>query len=133
MVQAIGSFGNWPAADSGIGLAVMAGQGDESIRRLYDGHDLAGYEQGIEGLLERLGEIRHFGYAVAGPDDGLRGTMLAVSLASNPIIGVGITGRFREGELRDLLGLLKAAVSKIDASAENFRAGPAGNLVMPAV
>jgi DNA-binding IclR family transcriptional regulator len=120
--EAIGTFGNWPAVDSGIGLAVMAGFEDEKIRHLYQGRELEFYNNGLVGLLERLAEVRGHGYAVVETHSGSQYTTIGLALESNPMVGVGVSGRFETHQHERILGMLRDTVKAIDANAERATA-----------
>ena len=121
--QAIGTFGNWPAADSGIGLAVMAGMDDTEIRRLYEGRELEFDKKGVDGLLKRVAGVRKKGHAIVETHSEEHNTTIALPLASNPIVGVGISGRIKDEQRDKVLAMLRETVAKIDANAEQFAAG----------
>ena len=59
--QAIGSFDIWPATISGLGVALLALESDESIRQLYAGHPMPKFDS-IDQLLDKLAEVRECGY-----------------------------------------------------------------------
>ena len=122
--QALGTFGTWPSADSGIGLAVMAGFEDEEIGRLYEGRELEFYRDGVPGLLKRLGEVRERGHAMVETHSAELNTTIALPLKSNPMVGVGVSGHIKTGQGEKILGMLRDTVEAIDANAERFAADP---------
>lgn len=122
--QAIGTFGTWQSADSGIGLAVMASLDNEEIQRLYEGRELEFYEDGLKGLKTRLAEVRKAGHAKVETHSGHLNTTIALPLKSNPIVGVGVSGRIKEGQMAKVLEMLRNTVAAIDANAETFAADP---------
>ena len=119
--QAIGTFGTWPSADSGIGLAVMAGLGEEEIQRLYEGRELGFYKDGLNGLKKRLKEVRKQGYAIVPIHSANEYTTIALPLKSNPIVGVGVSGSINDGQRERILGMLRETVAGIDANTETVR------------
>lgn len=123
--QAIGTFGTWPSVDSGIGLAVMAGFEEEEIQRLYEGRELGPYGQSMKGLLKRLKEIRKAGHAVVETHGEERNTTIGLRLKSNPMVGVGVSGQFKDSQQDKILGMLRETVEAIDANAEGFAGDPA--------
>lgn len=135
--QAIGTFGTWPAADSGIGLAVMSRLHEAEIRRLYEGRDAGFFENGLEGFLARLDEVRHLDHAMldthSGPDNTSINTTIALCLKSNPMVGVGVSGRFKPGQTESLLEMLRETVAAIDHNAERFAADPVEQEIKRAV
>jgi DNA-binding IclR family transcriptional regulator len=122
--KAIGTFGNWPAADSGIGLAVMSRFHEAEIRRLYEGRDPAFYENGLDGFLARLVEVRALGHAMVETHSGYHNTTIGLCLKSNPMVGVGVSGRFKPGQTESILEMLHETVDAIDDNAERFAAIP---------
>ena len=131
--QAIGTFGTWPAADSGIGLGVMAGLDDEEIRRLYEGRELEFYKKGLAGLLKRVAEVRKKGHAIVETHGDELNTTIALPLKSNPIVGVGVSGRLKEGQVEKVLGMLSKTVEAIDANAASFAADPTSTQIEKAI
>lgn len=131
--QAIGTFGTWPAADSGIGLAVMAGIGNEEVKRLYKGREMAYFEDGVDGLLQRLAEVRKQGYSMAETHSGHHNTTIALPLNSNPMVGVGVSGHIKDGQLEKILAMLRETVEAIDLNAERFAADPVANQIDKAI
>lgn len=120
--KAIGTFGTWPAADSGIGLAVMAGFNEEAVRHLYEGRELEFFPEGLEGLLKRLAEVRELGYATMETHSGEHNTTIGLPLKSNPMVGVGVSGHLRAGQEGRIFEMLRATAEAIDANAERFAA-----------
>lgn len=131
--KAIGSFGSWPAADSGIGLAVMAGFDDAEIRRLYEGCEPAFFENGVTGLIDRVNEVRRLGHAAVETHSEAHHTTIAVSLRSNPMVGVGVSGHIKPDQREGILGMLRDTVEWIDGNAERFAADPTPTQIKRAV
>lgn len=131
--QAIGTFGTWPSADSGIGLAVMAGLDDVEIRRLYEGRELEFYHEGLDGLLKRVAEVRTMGHAMVETHGVDHDTTIALPLKSNPIVGVGVSGRIKEGQAENVLQMLRETVAAIDANAQSFADDPTALRIRQAI
>lgn len=131
--RAIGTFGTWPAADSGIGLAVMARFQEAEIRRLYAGRDPEFFENGLQGFLERLNEVRGLGYAALETHSGEHNTTIALCLKSNPMVGVGVSGHIKPGREAGILRLLRETVEAIDGNAERFAAEPVPSQITRAI
>ena len=131
--QAIGTFGTWPAADSGIGLAVMASFDDEEILRLYEGRELEFYKTGVKGLLKRLKEVRKTAHATVDTHGEEQHTTIGLPLLSNPMVGVAVTGKIKADQKDKILGMLRETVGAIDANAERFAADPSPNPIERAI
>jgi len=110
----------FPAAQSGIGLVLLAHQSEDSVRELYDPSeppllplnfdppDL----DGDDGLIARLKRIREQGYALVPTNLGRR--TLAVGVGDPCYAGVGFSGEFHDDAVDELKAALTDASVKID-------------------
>ncbi|MGD1978967.1 MAG: helix-turn-helix domain-containing protein [Akkermansiaceae bacterium] len=115
--EAVGTFGTWPASDSGIGMAVMADLPNDEIRQLYAEHEVEHCSGGVEELLERLDRVKKQGYAFVKTHGKLKRSTLAVRLNSNPLVGVGLSAQMNKDELLRYLPMLQETAEAIDANA----------------
>ena len=115
--EAVGTFGTWPASDSGIGMAAMADLSDNEITEMYVEHPIEHCPGGLDELLSRLAEIREQGYAFVKTHGELRRSTLALRLKSNPLVGVGLSANKKKSELLRDLPLLQQTVKAIDSNA----------------
>ncbi|GHC03714.1 IclR family transcriptional regulator [Cerasicoccus arenae] len=63
LTSAIGSFDVWPATVSGLGVALLALQTDQTVEELYVGREIPGFNS-LPHLLDTLSEARERGYAI---------------------------------------------------------------------
>ncbi|HAU38685.1 MAG TPA: transcriptional regulator [Phycisphaerales bacterium] len=107
---ALGRVGVFPAAQSGIGLALLAAMGDDEVRALYAARPPAG---GIESLLEKLAEVRRDGYAFVQTRHRPRTVTLAVGVGDPPYAAVALAGDISARSVPRLAKLLRDAAGKM--------------------
>lgn len=125
--RAVGSFGVWDAAESGVGIAILAGLEDDKIRQTFKDHPMPYYENGMNDLLERVGRARKLGYAIGRIDKTSHARTIAKRLESNPSLAVGISGVFTEDEFDDLVKQLIGVVQEIDHEVAQHKERPPVN------
>ena len=113
--EGIARVGPFPAAQSGLGIALLAGMEEKAVREVYRGKEVAG---GIGKLLEELRATRARGYADVRREKGER--TIAVSVAqgaplSPPTVAVGLAGTIAEAKVAGLVKSLQEAAREIAA------------------
>lgn len=108
MESAIGTQEVWPAAQSGLGMALLARQSDREIRALYRDERPA---QGMTELLRELTAIRKEGHAYVATRPGHH--TLAIILPSHPNVAIGLSGMIERSTLPALLSRLRQCAAKI--------------------
>ncbi|WP_083460228.1 IclR family transcriptional regulator [Jiangella muralis] len=113
----------YPAASSGIGLILLAHRTEDEVRALYADppvrlertippEEVVPDLDGTNGLLARLARIRADGWALA-PIPGSPNRTLAVGLGDQPDAGIGVSGRFGDHQIDELLGALHDVADQI--------------------
>lgn len=125
--RAVGSFGVWDAAESGVGIAVLTGMEDERIRQTFKNHPMPYYENGIDDLIGKVHEARKLGYATGQVSKVNKTQTIAKRLEANPNLAVGISGVFAENEFEDLVELLNSVVQEIDHEVAQHKERPPVN------
>lgn len=116
--KAIGGHELWPAANSGIGIAIMAGLPEGELKEKL-GLCRASDPKGSTNLLGVIRQTQKQGYAFV---HTVRDQWtLAVALQNNPSLAVGITGQLKESRLEILLPKIRAAALAIDKGFSLFR------------
>lgn len=113
-VAGLGRTALYPAASSGIGMALLAERSDSEIRELYSsaGTDPEVVMDGDNGLTSRLSTIRADGYAYVQtliPDI----YTLAVPVGKPAYAAIGFSGRFGPKQLPELVEALRATAETI--------------------
>lgn len=126
--RAIGSFGVWDAAESGIGIAALSTFKDAELREIFKDHEMPYYENGLKDLIQKVKSARKNGYAVGNTDPATKKRTLAKRLESNPIVAIGISGVFTDDEMPELVGRLNETVHEVDKEASSYEKEPAENI-----
>ncbi len=115
--MAIGSTGPYPASRSGIGLVLLAGETDATVRQRLGAHP-PGFAS-IDDLLTTLARIRTDGYAVSRIEPGNKRTV-AVSLGGSEQAAIALSGEFPDQDIPRLSQILRTAAARIqESSTEN--------------
>ena len=112
--DALGFRGSWPAANSGLGWAVLSGLEDKEIRELYTDEDLAEYSMGVDDLCEGLKQTRSQGYADVKVSSKWGHTTLGVRLAFNPFVAIGVSGTITDSDKPHLVKQLQDTAKLIE-------------------
>ncbi|WP_199823997.1 IclR family transcriptional regulator [Streptomyces sp. NBRC 109706] len=115
---------SWPAASSGLGIALLAHEPDEQVREVYAPTDDSLFQlssprpplDGADGLLATLRRTREQGYALIGTEPGM--STVAVTIGHPPYAALGISGALTDDEVPALLAALRSAAKEIDGGAE---------------
>jgi DNA-binding IclR family transcriptional regulator len=114
----------YPAASSGLGMALLAHMPDEQVRALYSGPSVlpsatqpAGpvAMDGPDGLLTALDRIRKLGYALVPVPQVENRRTLAVSIGKPAYAAIGLSGAFPDEQVPELLGALNRSVQQIES------------------
>ena len=111
--EGIGRVGPFPASQSGLGLALLAGMDDQAVRELYHLRAVAGFK-GVGVLMAELKTTRVRGYADVQREDGDR--TLAVGVAAQhgpPTVAVGLAGKIGAAKVKGLVAELREAAGMI--------------------
>lgn len=108
--MAIGSTGPFPATRSGIGLALLAMESDDAVRRRVGNHPI-GFTD-IDQLLAVLNRVRADGYAISRITPDNRRT-LAVTLGAGEQAAIALSGDFADEDISRLNRELRDAVARI--------------------
>jgi DNA-binding IclR family transcriptional regulator len=120
--QAIGGFDIWPATLSGIGIALLAKQSEESVTELYGSRSIPGFKN-LTALQRKLAQVRKAGYAYVETTEQHHHT-LAIVLKNNPYMAVGISSRkMTERQIPELLEELNRCVNAIQQNTAGQRPG----------
>lgn len=115
--QTLGREAAYPAADSGLGLAMLAALDDVDVKERYAERavDEAPADlDGPDGLFVQLRETRENGYALTrGYSDPLIRTV-GVTVGSPVVAAVGLSGVFGDEDVAQLVDHLRATVTAID-------------------
>lgn len=118
--QRLGHPRLYPAATSGLGMALLAYRSEGELRALYakDDPDSPWTAKspptldGPDGLFERLARIREQGYALIDIPDSPRRT-LGLALGTPPYAAIGVSGTFGDDEIDDLVATLRDTAAQI--------------------
>ncbi|MEU8421010.1 helix-turn-helix domain-containing protein [Micromonospora sp. NPDC048835] len=105
---ALGRIGLFPVARSGLGMALLACQDDESVRAMWA---TSANETPVEPILTDLAQIREAGFALR---PGKTERTVAVTVGATPYAAIGMSGRFPDEHIPDLVGALRHAAEKIE-------------------
>lgn len=112
--DALGSTRSWPAANSGLGWAVLSNMTDAEIRELYSEDDLENLGIGVDELCEGLKRTRKQGYADVKVKGTYDHTTLGIPLSFNPYVAVAVSGTISEEQKPDLVERLRETVQLIE-------------------
>lgn len=102
LAEGFGRTPPFPAAQSGLGVALLAAMEDKAVRELYRSRDV-GRRGGVTGLLEQLAKTREEGFADVTREDGQRTIAAAVVEALGPpTVAVGVAGRIPNSWVTEL-------------------------------
>lgn len=105
----------FPAAASGLGLALLARKPDDEVRTLYD-HTHPDPEDpsfDVDALLTRLEQVRERGYALATIQrTGSR--TIGIGLGQPPYAAIGLSGRFADADIPHLVAALREVADQIE-------------------
>lgn len=107
---AVGSAGPYPAGRSGIGLALLALESDDAIRRRM-GDQPDGFAD-IDALLSAVTRVRNSGYAVSPVGPGNRRT-IAVAISGGSRAAIALSGEIPDHDIPRLSDALRAAANSI--------------------
>ena len=113
--EALGRIGLYPATKGGIGLCLLAELPDKEVRSIYEDKDIAGFPQGIDGLLETLATIRSTGYAYWLVRKELGHHTIALALGSPAHSAIAFSGKIGKRSVPELIDALESARREIDA------------------
>lgn len=111
----IARVGSFPATQSGIGMALLAEQSDESIAHTYASViPIPGPYKGLTDLLEKIRAIRTMGYAFI-----LSGTIaptytMAIPIGQPAFCAIGIADLRQSDDLDTCLNLLRTTARQIE-------------------
>ncbi|MFY1620218.1 IclR family transcriptional regulator [Micromonospora sp. WMMD736] len=105
---ALGRIGLFPVARSGLGMALLASQDDENVREMWA---TSANETPVEQVLADLAEIREAGFALR---TGKTERTVAVTVGSAPYAAIGMSGRFPDAHIPELVSALRHAAEKIE-------------------
>lgn len=116
--QMLGREAAYPAADSGLGLAMLAALDDKDVAERYSAAKGAAGDraelEGAGGLLAQLEETRVNGFALTrGYGEPLIRTV-GVTLGSPVVAAVGLSGVINDEEVPQLVDHLRATTAAID-------------------
>ncbi|GAA1726600.1 hypothetical protein GCM10009809_22910 [Isoptericola hypogeus] len=121
--RGIGGEALFPAAQSGLGHALLAELSDEEIREIYsDGHRLhatrpdneAVVLDGEDGLLAAIEGTRRRGYALTGVYGAEDPTRTIGVVVGDPVVAaIGMSGDFTDDEVPELVDALRATAGRI--------------------
>jgi DNA-binding IclR family transcriptional regulator len=115
----------YPAATSGIGMALMAHMPDDQVRELYARPSVLPAKRkldepveldGPDGLLARLDRIRMQGHALVSVPQVEGRRTLAVAIGNPAYAAVGLSGAFTDQQVPDLLAELDRTVEAISTA-----------------
>lgn len=110
----IARVGSFPAAKSGIGMAILAAQSEATIRALYGaGGCMTTPYPDVEALWQALQGIRQQGYAFIATGTTEPTHTLAMGMGSPVYCAVGIAGLNKNEDLQPCLAYLKEAAGKM--------------------
>jgi DNA-binding IclR family transcriptional regulator len=116
--EGIGRCNINPATSSSIGLVMLSELSNEEVIELYAAHEIAGYFNSVDELLEKLQEIRSLGYcAVESYPDPQYYSMAAI--VGTPTIGALAFSRITEAEKDKKIALLLKKAAEINYALEN--------------
>jgi DNA-binding IclR family transcriptional regulator len=110
-VEAVGGAGPFAATLSSIGIALLALQPEEDVRRLYAGREVPGFGD-LDSLLRELPATRSRGYAIVhrSPHD----TSIAVALGAPAYAAIALAGDIAERDKPKMAVLLQETVHSIE-------------------
>jgi DNA-binding IclR family transcriptional regulator len=116
--QALGRVGLFPATRSSIGMALLARQPREQVRRLFAGRgrSIPGYPGGAGDLRRDLDRIAARGYAQVRPSADGAIQSLAVPVGTPAFAAVACAGNLRGREETRLVAALRRAAADIAAA-----------------
>lgn len=111
--EALGRIGLYPATAGGIGLALLATRSNGQIRQLYEEGEIPGFPDGLTPLMDELGRIRENGYAyvLTRPEEDHH--TLAITLGNPAHAAIGLSGKIREDDVRELVEALRSSAKLI--------------------
>jgi len=111
--RGLGRIGLLPATTSGIGIMLLSELEDDEVRELYGDREIPRYQDGIDQLLEKLGEVRRLGYARVHVADDRDHHVIALSTGDPAHAGVALSGWIPESATEAIVEALRAAAIEI--------------------
>jgi DNA-binding IclR family transcriptional regulator len=109
----LGHSETFPAASSGIGLALLAYTSSENVQQLY-GAEEPSILAGPDGLTAQLAQVQKDGYALATFPNNPKRKTLAVPVGANPYAAIGLSGPIDDAEVDRMLPALLRTAHEID-------------------
>jgi DNA-binding IclR family transcriptional regulator len=114
--EALGRIGLYPAAQGGIGVALLATLDDLEIEEVYEARGVGRKDKGFVALMDAVGRARDEGYArVRVPDERGHHTV-AVTVGEPPHSAIGLSGWIPDTATEELVAELRAAAAAINKS-----------------
>jgi DNA-binding IclR family transcriptional regulator len=113
VAHGLGRIGLLPATTSGIGIVLLSEYEDADVRELYEGLEIPMFPEGIEQLLDKLGEVRRLGYARVHVADERDHHVISVSTGDPAHAGVAVSGWIPEAATGPIVEALNAAAEEI--------------------
>lgn len=111
----IARVGSFPATKSGIGMALLAAQSDESIRQVYGSMaEIHGPYENLEALLTQIQQIRSDGYAFIQSGTIAPTYTMAVTVGSPAYCAIGVADLSASDDLVTCLQLLRTTAKHIE-------------------
>lgn len=111
--DALGRVGLFPAAQSSIGMVLLAAQDDKEIRKLFAGREIPNFSGSLNDFLRQLRIIRENGYARLRTPGTLKDSTMAVPIGCPPYAAVALQGRIAEKSVKKMVAILRAAADEI--------------------
>lgn len=112
--RGLGRIGLLPATTSGIGIVLLAELEESEVRALYAERDIPMFSDGIDALLDKLGEVRAAGFARVHVADDRDHHIVAVSTGDPVHAGIAMSGWIPESATQPLIEALCQAAEEVE-------------------